>query len=173
MWVRCHFCPVSAYRRVRDLEVLLILSGTPQRGFCIQLREGEDKTPEGWFKFADRTLGLKHSHVTTPSAEANSAVRFLTSARKSRRQNKKVLWKQYHGTTSNYNHLLLSPARTERKSSVSFIIHQSITGAKHKTYRQRSNSHLSVISLHHHAKREEGKVLKLPPAVSFSGGDKG
>ncbi len=39
MCVRCHLCPVSAYLRFRDLDVLLNLSGTPQRGFCIQLRE--------------------------------------------------------------------------------------------------------------------------------------
>lgn len=37
MCARCHFCPVSAYLLFRDLEALL--SETPQRGFCIQLRK--------------------------------------------------------------------------------------------------------------------------------------
>lgn len=59
--------------------------------------------------------------------------------------------------------------RAERKSRVSwFFIHTTSDYHKYRTHiihRQNINSHLSVISLHHHAKWEEGKVLKPSPEV--------
>lgn len=119
MCVRCHFCPVRAYLRLRDLDVLLNLSGTPQRGFCIQLKKWEEKRREGDLSLLTKKLWISVlRHKTTGIIEVNSAVLFLTGARESQNQNKECR------TALNYSKL----------QPFMFLIHTHVTTTKQTQY---------------------------------------
>lgn len=68
MCARCHLWPVSAYLRFRVLEALLNLSGTPQRGFCIQL-EDENKRKERSRKTDVNQVCWANIYRQTPSQD--------------------------------------------------------------------------------------------------------
>lgn len=145
MCVRCHFCPVSAYLLFLDFVEPLILSGTPQRGFCIHLEYVGKFFFNYAFKIFSFSLELPfYDDKKRWSELVGSLLGHWVTTAKGKENGCKTLLNYLYSTTV----LLI------RTTSFNTTTVQTQYNGKN------ISSHLRVISLHDHAKREEEKVLK-------------